>query len=148
LSGDRRFPLSEEAPLAAHDGAGRPLEVAPPPRGFRTAEDPLDPPLGGAHIAKREPVTACSYADHLAAEGSRRLVFVCVQAHGAKTGSLVLVGNAGMKAARNVPAEGATERGALADALGWTPAAPACQVVNAFDHRAKRSLRRGLPKVS
>jgi len=84
----------------------------------------------------------------LPAEASRCLILWYVQPSGAKTGSLLFVGNAAMKAARNVPAEGATERGALADALGWTPAAPAGRVVKAFDQRVGGVYAEVFPRVS
>jgi hypothetical protein len=85
---------------------------------------------------------------HLPAEASRRLVPWYVQARGAKAGSLLLVGNARMKAARDVPAEGATERGPLADALRWTPAAPTGRVVEAFDQKHQRHGRSLKPRAS
>jgi hypothetical protein len=75
------------------------------------------------------------------AEASGRLVLRYDQARGAKAGSLLFVGNARVEAARDVPAEGATERGALADAFGRTPAPPTGRVVEPFDQRHSGSLR-------
>jgi hypothetical protein len=69
------------------------------------------------------------------------LVLWHVQAGRGKAGGFLLGGNSRLEATRDAPAEGATQRVALADALRWTLAAPTGWIVATLGQRHGGSLR-------
>jgi hypothetical protein len=106
-------------------GAGAPRTLA-----AQRATDARLPPVGAPASLASYPSRRCQHLP--LSEALALQVETC----------LLLGRNGGVEAARDVPAKGAPEGVALADALGRTPAPKARRIVDAGDDAHGRSLRR------